>query len=360
MLYMFRSSKNINLQQYLKMKWPLMLAPMAGGPGSSDLIATVSESGGLGCLGAAYLNAKAIDETVIEIRNKTKRPFSINLFLPQTKPTIKEEMIQEFLKSTAIYRQELKIDPPSLQAPFEEDFDDQFDSVLKAQPIAFSFTFGVLHRDYVKEIQRQKILAIGTATTIEEALQLQDSQIDAIVLQGFEAGGHRGIFNPSALDSETPLKDLMRFCQNKIKIPTIAAGGIMNREHIHNALSSGASLVQMGTAFLACREAGTSNPYRKKLLESTNRKTKMTRVFSGRLARGIENRFMKEMDKQNQAILPFPIQNKLTRDIRAAASSQENADLLSLWSGTGEGDLWTGSAYELIENLFLNSKNSSK
>lgn len=349
---MIQAQSNPTFQNLLKIKWPLMLAPLAGGPGTSELIATVSESGGMGSLGAAYMNAKSIEEMVIEIRNKTKRPFAINLFLPQPKPTITSEMIQNSLNATSLYRQELKLEKPELQAPFEEDFDDQFEAILKVRPIIFSFTFGTLHQEYLKEIRRQKILAVGTATSLEEALQLQDSRVDAIVLQGIEAGGHRGIFDPSSKDPEIPLLQLLEICKKKIKVPMIAAGGIMNSEHIRSALKAGASLVQMGTAFLACREAGTSNAYRKKLLESAQRQTKTTRAFSGRLARGIENRFMKEMDAKPDSILPFPAQNKLTRDLRTAASSQDNPDFLSLWAGTGAGELWTGSAYELIENLF--------
>lgn len=114
----------------------------------------------------------------------------------------------------------------------------------------------------------------------------------------------------------------------------------------------GAQAVQMGTAFLACKEAGTSQPYKDKLLERARRKTKTTRVFSGRLARGIENRFMHEMERQADVLLPFPAQNKLTRDLRQASANKGSADFLSLWAGTGEGELWQGSAVELIEQLF--------
>ena len=141
-----------------------------------------------------------------------------------------------------------------------------------------------------------------------------------------------------------------RPCVSKLGTQLIAAGGIMDLNGIQAALRKGAQAVQMGTAFLACHEAGTSNPYRAKLLDPSGRKTRTTRVFSGRLARGMENRFVEEM--QTLSILPFPAQNSFTRDIRSASAAKRSADFLSLWSGTGKGNLWQGSVAELIERLF--------
>ena len=141
-----------------------------------------------------------------------------------------------------------------------------------------------------------------------------------------------------------------RPCVSKLGTQLIAAGGILDSNGIQAALRKGAQAVEMGTAFLACHEAGTSNPYRAKLLDPSGRKTRTTRVFSGRLARGMENRFMEEM--QTRSILPFPAQNSFTRDIRSASAAKRSADFLSLWSGTGKGNLWQGSVAELIERLF--------
>ena len=138
-----------------------------------------------------------------------------------------------------------------------------------------------------------------------------------------------------------------------MRIPLIAAGGIMNAQDIKFALSLGAEAVQMGTAFLTCKEAGTSDPYRRALLTNLNRDTKTTRAFSGRLARGIKNRFMLEMEaSSSDSILPFPAQNKFTRDLRNASTKIGSSDFLSLWSGSGKGELWQGSCADLILNLF--------
>lgn len=204
----------------------------------------------------------------------------------------------------------------------------------------------------MKALQKEKIFSISTATSYEEALELQDSGVDAITLQGVEAGGHRGLFDPQAQDPQTSLQDLLSQCHQKIRVPLIAAGEIMTSEDIRKNLSQGAAAIQMGTAFLTCQEAGTHTAYRNALLKSELRDTKTTRAFSGRLARGIKNNFMISMENNPESILPFPVQNKLTRDIRTAAALQNSSDKLSLWCGTGNGKLWTASAVNLIHSLF--------
>ena len=325
---------------------------MAGGPSSPELVVAASEAGALGSMGAAYSSASAIEEFVGKVRAKTKKPIAINLFIPSEDPEISSEQLTRAIKATEKYRKQFELPQPNLQPPYAEDFDKQFEMVLKLKPEVFSFVFGLLKPEYVKAAKEKNILLFGTATTLDEALALQESQVDAVTLQGIEAGGHRGIFEVEAKDTEVPLLNLLDQCRDKIKIPLIAAGGIMNSQDIKMVLSRGIQAVQMGTAFLACKEAGTSEPYRKALLANSSRHTKTTRVFSGRLARGLENLFMHEMEKQMDAILPWPAQNKFTRDLRTASPKNNSSDFLSLWSGTGQGELWTGSAAELINKLF--------
>ncbi len=337
----------------LNLKFPLVVAPMAGGPTSPELVIASSEAGVLGSIGAAYYNRNEIEEFISKVRLQTQKPVAINLFIPHEEPQISESLISRAIKATEKFRQQLNLPQPSLLPPYEENFDEQFDTVLKLKPKVFSFVFGLLKPEYVQAARKEGILLIGTATTLEEALALQESKVDAITLQGFEAGGHRGIFNSTAADSEVSLLNLIDQCRDKIKIPLIAAGGLMNSNDIKAVLSRGAHAVQLGTAFLACKEAATSAPYRKALLATPDRRTKTTRVFSGRFARGIENLFMQEMEKHSDAILPFPAQNKFTRDIRGASLKNGLSGYLSLWAGTGQGELWTGSAGELIQRLFL-------
>lgn len=325
---------------------------MAGGPSSIELITAAGEVGALGSVAAAYLSPPAISEFVLKLREKTNRGFAINLFIPHPQPVVRANNLQQAIDATKKFRDELKLSPVKLTPPYEENFDAQFEEVLKLKPEVFSYVFGTLSAEYTKAAKARGIKLIGAATTLEEAQAIQDSQADAVVLQGKEAGGHRAIFDPQKEDAEILLKDLISSCRSKIKIPLIAAGGIMNSADIQDCLESEASAVQMGTAFLAVPEAGTSEPYRQQLLENSLRKTKTTRVFSGRLARGIENRFMTEMEKFPEAILPFPAQNKFTRDLRNASVAMGSPDFMSLWAGTGQGELSTLPAAELIEKLF--------
>jgi nitronate monooxygenase len=344
--------KDSNLFQQLGLKHPLIVAPMAGGPSSVELTAAASAAGALGAMGGAYSNGAAIEAFVAQVRERTDKPFSINLFIPHSIPEVAADRLHRAVEATAGYRQELGLPAPQLAPPYEEDFDGQFEAVLRVKPACFSFVFGLLSADHVREAKKADIPLIGTATTLEEARALEESGVDAITLQGFEAGGHRGIFDARARDPEIGLRDLLAQCVSAIRVPLIAAGGIMTAGDVRAALLAGAQAVQIGTAFLACTEAGTSAPYRKKLLEMPERRTRTTRAFSGRFARGIENRFMNEMDGKSDAILPFPAQNKFTRDMRGASTAKGSPDFLSLWSGTGKDELWQGSAADLIARLF--------
>lgn len=341
-----------NLFQKLGLKHPLIVAPMAGGPSSVELVAAASAAGALGAMGGAYSNAAAIEAFADQVRQRTDKPFAINLFIPHSIPEVGLDQLERAVEATAHYRAELQLPPPQLSTPYEEDFDAQFEAVLRIRPACFSFVFGLLSADHVREAKKADIPLIGTATTVEEARTLEESGVDAVTLQGFEAGGHRGIFDAHASDPAIGLRDLLTQSVGKIRVPVIAAGGIMTAGDVRAALQAGAQAVQMGTAFLACAEAGTSAPYRTKLLATPERRTRTTRAFSGRFARGLENRFMNEMETKGAAILPFPAQNKFTRDIRGASTAKGSADFLSLWAGTGKGELWQGRAAELIDRLF--------
>lgn len=339
-------TKKMNLQV------PLVVAPMAGGFSTPEFISASCNAGALGFIGAAYSTAADIQKISDQVRAKTSKPFGINLFVSHEPPKVSASELEFAIQSTKSFRDELGLPAPTLNLPYEENFDQQFEVMLKIKPAVFSFVFGVLQPEYLKAAKAQGIYLMGTATTLGEALALQESGVDAVILQGLEAGGHRALFDSKVADPEMTLLDLLACCRSQIKIPLIASGGIMNSADIQGVLKKGASAVHMGTAFLTCQEAGTSAPYRRALLNSAGRKTKTTRAFSGRLARGIENRFMHALDAQPGAIMPFPAQNKFTRDIRGASGKADVSDFLSLWAGTGSGELWTGSVEDLIKNLF--------
>jgi len=336
----------------LGIEFPLIVAPMAGGPTTVDLVAAVSEAGGLGSLAGAYRSAESIADDAQKILSRTRKPFAINLFIPTPFSQPSEEEVRQAILKTQKFRDEFHLKAPVLAPPFQDDFDEQFETVLRIKPQVVSFIFGAPSREHIREARKRGIFLIGTATAPEEARALEDAGVDAVVAQGIEAGGHRGIFDPLAEDPGIGTLDLLRNLKGNIHRPLISAGGLMNSRHIEEALRNGAEAVQMGTAFLATKEAGTSTLYRRKLLEGPIRDTKTTRAFSGRLARGMKNRFLREMDACPEAILPFPIQNKFTRDLRNASAAADSADFLSLWAGAGEGELFTGPAGDLIRLLF--------
>ncbi|QDK43932.1 nitronate monooxygenase [Bdellovibrio sp. ZAP7] len=343
----------MNLLKDLGIEKPLILAPMAGGPSTPQLVAAASNAGILGSLGCAYETPEHIHETIRKTKELTTKPFAVNLFAPQADPILSQSQIEAATTALALYRKELELtSTPSLKPPFSYDFEKQFEVVLKAAPAGFSFTFGLISKEHINACKSQRILTMGTATTLEEALLLEDLGVDAIVAQGVEAGGHRGLFSTETPDPLIGMLELAKSIVKNTKIPVIAAGGIMNGQDMRAALATGAQVAQMGTAFLLCDEAGTSAPYRQALTNSPSDATKLTRAFSGRIARGIENRFMREMENKKESILPFPAQNNFTRDIRNKSAQMGKSDFLSLWAGSNFSRIRKMPAKELIEVLW--------
>ncbi|MDQ6698914.1 MAG: nitronate monooxygenase, partial [Acidobacteriota bacterium] len=230
-------------------------------------------------------------------------------------------------------------------------FEDQLMACLESGASVFSFTFGLLPSRAVTEIGKRKMLLMGTATTVEEAKILAELGVDAVVAQGSEAGGHRGTFSGDFTAGMIGTISLVPQICDAIAIPVVASGGIMDGRGIAAALALGASAVQLGTAFLACNEAGIADAYKEALVSSREDQTRLTRAFSGRLARGIANRFLTGMESREDTILPFPLQNALTRPLRAEATRRNRAEYLSLWAGQGLRLARRTSAAELVERL---------
>jgi len=340
-----------SLMKHFDLKLPLILAPMAGGPSTPALVAAVSNAGGLGSIGGAYLTPEMLTQEIQETKKKTSKPFAVNLFVPTEDPVIDEVSLHRALKATKIYRDELELPKPDLKPPYAENFDKQFAAMLREKPAAFSFVFGSLDRKYLEECRREGIYTMGTATTLDEALILQEAEVDAIVAQGVEAGGHRAIFDAHKEDPQIGVMPLVSLLKDHIRVPIIAAGGIMNGQSIKAMISLGAQAAQLGTAFLLCEEAGTNKAYRNFITDTQVRTTHLTRAFSGRVARGIENRFMMEMKEKEAAILPFPAQNAFTRDIRNKAAKDRRAEYLSMWAGEGLAQIRAMKAAELVAVL---------
>ncbi len=324
------------LSERLELAHPIIQAPMAGGGDTPDLVAAACNAGGIGFMGAAYLTPQPIAEAARAVRAKTTRRFGINLFVPLPTPPAPPD-VGPALDRVAPYFAELGLPPPALPASTGSPFGDQLAAGLESGAAAFSFAFGIPPKDAIAAVKARGMLVAATATTVDEAVALEQAGIEAIVAQGAEAGGHRGTFGG---EFETGLIGTMALVPqvvDAVRVPVIASGGIMDGRGIAAALALGAAAVQMGTAFLTCDEAGIPEVYKAAILNAREHQTRVTRAFSGRPARGIVNRFMSEVERPPvaEAILPFPLQNALTRPLRTAAAKQGRAEFLSLWAGQG-------------------------
>lgn len=339
-----------SLLQRLKLQNPIILAPLSGGPSTPELAAAVSNAGGLGSLGLEYLTLDQMRQTIQRTRELTRGPINANLFAPMPQPSVRLDT-SAAMAEVAKAHQELGIAPPEPPQLSPDDFEAKFAVVLDCRPDVFSFTFGMMAEEIMLRLKAASIFVIGTATTVEEALHLQRSGVDAVVAQGAEAGGHRGTFASPFESSMFPTLDLVRQITQRSKLPVIASGGIMDGYEIKRALDAGASAVQLGTVFLAAPEAGISEPYREALLNAHEDTTVITRAYSGRPARGLANRFSRALADKPESILPFPLQNTLTRPMRKAAAEKGTSEYLSLWAGTGVARIRELPAAEIVRLL---------
>jgi nitronate monooxygenase len=340
------------LTQWLGLDHPIIQAPLAGGGDTPELVAAVCEAGALGFIGAAYLTPPQIVETARAVRARTTRPFGINLFAPLPAPAVVRDPGPALARVAPFYA-ELGLPPPTLPAAGGYTFDEQLAVALDSGAAVFSFTFGLLPASAIEPIKGRGMFLIGTATTVEEAVALEQAGVDAVVTQGSEAGGHRSTFATAFETGMVGTLALVPQVVDAVTVPVLASGGIMDGRGIAAALALGAAAVQMGTAFLTCDEAGIPNAYKEAILRAREHETRLTRAFSGRPARGIVNRFMTEVEPPDvaDAILPFPLQNALTRPLRTTAAQQDRAEFLSLWAGQGVRLAHRQAAATLIARL---------
>ena len=317
----------------LGIRLPIVGAPMGGGPSSPALVAAVSEAGGLGSLAGGYLSPDKLRADIAAVRAATEKPFAVNLFVPTpAEPTTEE--IEVVLRVLEAYRVELGLPPrPTGGGPWSEDFDAQVAVLVEERVPVTSFTFGLMPAAAVAALHDAGSLLIGTATTVDEAVALVSSGADLVCAQGSEAGAHRGTFLADADRSLIGTLALVPQVCDAVDAPVLAAGGIMDGRAVAAVLGLGAGAAQLGTAFLRCPEAGTSAPYRRALAAATETSTAVTTAITGRMARGIENRLMRDL--RDVAALPYPVMNTLTTDLRRRAAERDDPELMSLWCGQG-------------------------
>lgn len=337
-----------NFLRELGLAHPIILAPMAGSGGTPELVAAVSNVGGLGSWGGAYSSPQQILDSAKQIRALTGKPFALNLFAGGY-DTQRQVDPAPMLAVVARVHESLGLAPPVLPPMPQNPFDDQLAAVIEARPAVFSFTFGIPGADALERLRKAGIRTGGTATTVEEGKKLEAAGVNFVVAQGEEAGAHRGSFLSSFEQSMVPMRELTRGLLKAVSVPVIASGGIMDGSEIAEMLDAGAVAAQLGTAFLLCPECGAPAPYKQALMDACGDSTEITRAYSGRPARGLRNKFVDMAD--DVPILPFRQQNDLTRPMRNEAGKQGTADYISLWAGRGVARARPMPAAELVRVL---------
>ena len=327
---MWPDSRLINL---FDIELPIIQAPMAGSA-FSDLAVAVSEAGGLGSLACALLSVEQARGELETIRRKTSRPINVNFFCHQ-QPRHDQAREMSWRQRLDVYYTQLGLENNSTvlkssRAPFD---DKMCDLVMEFQPEVVSFHFGLPDKNLLQRVRRTGAKVISSATSVDEARWLEDQGCDAIVAQGYEAGGHRGMFLTHDVSTQVGTMALVPQVVDAVKVPVIAAGGIADARGMVAAFALGAVGVQIGTAYLHCPEAQISPIYRQALKHAKDNETAVTNVFTGRPARGIVNRLMREVGPMSDVAPEFPLAAAAVAPLRAKSEMAGSADLTPLWSG---------------------------
>ena len=344
---------NKNLLNQLKIAYPIIQAPMAGIT-TPNLVAAVSNAGGLGTIGAGYLSPVATKEFVSQVKEMTSKPFGINLFVPENND-VSEDIINRSIQLLEPFRKELHLDSLKLsKVDMNDTYEKQLEIIMEEKVEICSFTFGVPSHEVIKELKKNGTTVIGTATTVDEAKIIESLEMDAVVVQGSEAGGHRGTFLKN--ESYIGLMSLIPQVVDELHIPVIAAGGIMDGRGLVASICLGAEAAQLGTAFLTTEESGAHLLHKQAILQATEEETQFTKAFSGKTARGIANQFIKSMEAYDLELPAYPFQNSLTKEIRQEAAKQSNKEFMSLWAGQSTRLSKEITVQELIHSIVVQAR----
>lgn len=323
----------MTLEQLFGIELPIIQAPMAGVQGSALAVA-VSNAGGLGSLPCALLSPDAMRQELAVLRSQTDKPFNVNFFC-HASPTFNAAREAAWKTALAPYYREFGIDPNTVPTgPGRIPFSAQAADVLEEfKPPVVSFHFGLPAPDLLARVKTWGAKIISSATTVQEALWLEAQGVDAIIAQGLEAGGHRGMFLSDDVSTQVGTFALVPQIVRSVNLPVIAAGGIADARGVAAALALGAKGAQVGTAYLLCPEATTSSLHRAAIKSDASLHTALTNIFTGRPARGIVNRIMRELGSISPAAPPFPLAGSALAPLRAKAESQGSTDFSPLWAG---------------------------
>ena len=326
-----------------ELRAPIVLAPLAGGPSTPELAAAVSEAGGLGFLGFGYLTAEAAGDLIAATRSLTRQPFGVNVFSPGAGPT-DPAVYADYVESLGALAGEPRYS--------DDDFDAKIELLVGEPAAVVSFTFGCPSREVIDRLRGAGSEVWVTVTSPAEAAIAADAGADALVVQGGEAGGHRGSFEDRDDLPVYGLFELLQLIGAQPHPPLVATGGIATGQAVAAVLAAGAAAAQLGTAFMLCPEAGTSPAHREAIRSATE--TSLTRAFTGRLARGIRNEFL---DAHSAAApIAYPEIHYATAPMRKAARESGDASLINLWAGEAHQLAREAPAAEIVRDLMADAR----
>jgi nitronate monooxygenase len=327
-----------------RVELPIVLAPLAGGPSTPELTAAVCEAGGLGLLATGYLSPTQASDAIAKTRELTDRPFGVNLFVPGDGPAVPS--------AYAAYVERLRVWAEKRSLPLgspdysDDDWDAKLELVLAQRVPVVTFAFGCPDHATLARLKAARSETWITVTSPEEARRAEAAGADALVVQGAEAGGHRASFLDRPGLPVYGLLPLLQMIRRSVRIPLVATGGIATGAGVAAVRAAGACAAQLGTAFLLCPEAGTSPAHREAL--ASDEPTELTRAFTGRLARGIRNRFMVE---HADAPIAYPEIHYVTAPLRKYAREHGDLDAINLWAGEAHALARAVPAAEVVERI---------
>lgn len=328
---------------------PVVAAPMAGGPSTPALVVAAGEAGALGVLAGAYLSAERLAADIAAVRAGTDAPFGVNLFVPDPDERPADPRLDAYRDALTPLAERFGAAPLPEPSRDDDAWDAKVDVVERERVPLVTFTFGLPDRSVVERLRTAGSELGATVTSVLEAEGAAALGVDLLVVQGPEAGGHRGTLRTADTPGETPLRELVSAIAARTSLPIVAAGGITTRDDVEAVLAAGASAAQVGTALLLADEAGTSAVHRAALADPRFERTVVTRAFTGRAARGLANRFTEEFE----GLVPdrFPDVNSITSPVRKAAAAAGDPDWVHLWAGTGWRAARAAPAREILAGL---------
>lgn len=342
-----------DIKKRLNITLPIIQAPMAGGMTTPHFVSNVVKNGAFGMLASGYLSPVTLRQQIKSLKELGVSSFGVNVFVPNVFNVSHNELNQAF-RVLEPYYDELAVSAVEFDLPLFKDLEDDYhqiiDIIIEEKVFACSFTFGLPDSNIVARLKSAGIFIMGTATNLQEALAMQDIEVDAVILQGCEAGGHRGHFLEELVGSFVPLDDLVLQVRDKVKLPIIAAGGLMDCKDVQSIISLGADAVQMGTALLVCEESGANLHYKEVLIACDKDTTTLTKAFSGKWARGVSNSFTRGMAHALE-IAEYPLQNALTQQLRKESARIGNTDFMSLWAGQGVAKAQKQTVQQLFQQF---------